>query len=113
MKFLSQDNLKLEAAEDQTSYKSRHTLINDKHRRGYLRMNNMLGRNNKILRSSATKERVLLSSMSSTEAIYNPKFEVGMVRLDRGMAVLEKQLSRDKLPSGKPLKGPNLVAMPP
>lgn len=76
-------------------------------------MDYQLGRNNKLLRSSATKERVLLSSMSSTEAVYNPNFEVGMVRLDRGMAVLEKQLSRDKLPSGKPLKGPNLVAMPP
>jgi hypothetical protein len=113
MKFLSQDNLKLEAAEDQTSYKSRHTLINEKHRRGYLRMDNQLGRNNKLLRSSATKERVVLSSMSSTDAVYNPNFEVGMVRLDRGMAVLEKQLSRDKLPSGKPLKGPNLVVMPP
>ena len=55
----------------------------------------------------------MLSSMSSTDAVYNPNFEVGMVRLDRGMAVLEKQLSRDKLPSGKPLKGPNLVVMPP
>jgi hypothetical protein len=48
--------------------------------------------------------------MSSTEAVYNPKFEVGMSRLDVGMTVLEKQLSREHLPTGKPLPGPNLVA---
>lgn len=53
-------------------------------------MDDYLGRNNKLIRSSATKDRVLLSSMSSTEAVYNPNFEVGMVRLDRGMTQLEK-----------------------
>lgn len=90
MKFLSQHNLKLETSDDQTSYVSRHTLINEKHRRGQLRMEDQLGRNNKLMRSSATKDRVLLSSMSSTEAVYNPNFEVGMARLDRGMTELQK-----------------------
>jgi hypothetical protein len=63
-----------------------------------------------MIGSSPTKDRVVLSSMSSTEAVYNPKFEVGMSRLDVGMTVLEKQLSREHLPTGKPLPGPNLVA---
>ena len=51
-----------------------------------------------------------MSSMSSTEAVYNPNFEVGMSRLDLGLTDFEKQISRDKLPTGKPLPGPNLVS---
>ena len=113
MKFLSMDTFKLE---DGTEHKrsstiSRTNLINQKQMKGTITMHLNLGRDLKNLASAPIQDRVLLNSISSTEAVYNPNFEVGMIKLAHHVPQLEKQLSRSELPTGKLSAEPNLVVI--
>ena len=82
-KFLSTENIKLEDGNEhkKSSTISTSTLITEKHKKGTLRMHLNLGRDQKNLQSAPVQDRVLLNSISSTEAVYHPNFEIGMVKL--------------------------------
>jgi hypothetical protein len=91
---------------------SRATLINQTHVKGTIYMTKSVGRNNKSIVSGAREDKSLLTTASGrTEAVYNPNYEFGMVRLNRGHLPLDRSLSREKLPTGKPCFGPNLVGI--
>ena len=49
-----------------------------------------LGRDQKNLASAPVCDRVLLNSISSTEAVYKPNFEFGMAKLAHHVPQLEK-----------------------
>lgn len=93
MKFLSQDNLRLDDGDGDD--RSKHTLINEKHLGG-VRMS-----------YSATKSQKRTRQESAT--VYCPNFEVGMTRLAVGVTALDKQVSRETMPPGRVAEVPNLI----
>ena len=57
---------------------------------------------------SAGKARVS-RGVDRSGSVYSPNFEIGMTRLAVGNTSLKKQLSRERMPTGKIAEVPNLI----
>ena len=65
-----------------------------------------------MMRTTGRNEITFLKSSVQTQADYNPKFSLVHKKLDIGNAAMQKSISREKLPPGRPNDYSNLVELP-